>query len=89
VPLAEAKAPHDNILNPAAQDPAAPDDPASPIAGMPVHEIWKVNTSIVMMRSMAGGRAGVDNRLFSKDNNRMLVGDAKKTLDEVRAASRA
>lgn len=40
-------------------------------------------------RSLAGGRAGVDNRLFSKENNRTLVGDAKKALDEVRVASRA
>jgi len=67
-------------------NPAAEDDPTSPIAGMPVLQVWKAKTSIVMKRSMASGYAGVDNPLFFKENNRMLFGDAKKMLDEVLAA---
>ncbi len=73
-----------DIVNPAAQD-----DPGSPIAGMPVLEVWKAKHSIVMKRSMASGYAGIDNPLFYKENNLMLFGDAKKTLDEVVAALKA
>jgi len=73
-----------DIVNPAAQE-----DPASPIAGMPVLEVWKAKNSIVMKRSMASGYAGVDNPLFYKENNRMLFGDAKKMLGEVLVALKA
>jgi len=73
-----------DIVNPAAQE-----DPGSPIAGMPVLEVWKGKTSVVMKRSMASGYAGVDNPLFYKENNRMLFGDAKKMLDEVLVSLRA
>ena len=73
-----------DIVNPAAQE-----DPTSPIAGMPVLEVWKAKTSIVMKRSMASGYAGVDNPLFYKENNRMLFGDAKKMLDELLGALKA
>ena len=67
-----------DIVNPSAQE-----EPDSPIAGMPVLEVWKGETTIVLKRSMATGYAGVQNPLFFKDNTRMLFGDAKETLDAV------
>jgi NAD(P) transhydrogenase subunit beta len=70
-----------DIVNPAAQD-----DPGSPIAGMPVLEVWKAKTSVVLKRSMASGYAGVDNPLFYKENTRMLFGDARESIDGVLGA---
>jgi NAD(P) transhydrogenase subunit beta len=56
---------------------------------MPVLEVWKAKTSIVMKRSMASGYAGVDNPLFYKENNRMLFGDARKNVEAILASLRA
>jgi NAD(P) transhydrogenase subunit beta len=64
-------------------NPGAREDPHSPIAGMPVLEVWKAKTVIVFKRSMATGYAGVDNSLFYKESTRMLFGDARSTLDGI------
>ena len=67
-------------------NPAASEDPGSPIAGMPVLTVWNANHVIVFKRSMAAGYAGVQNPLFFRDNTQMLFGDAKDRVDAINAA---
>jgi len=67
-----------DIVNPAAQE-----DPNSPIAGMPVLEVWKARQVIISKRGQGRGYSGIENPLFYKDNSRMLYGDAKASLDEI------
>ncbi len=67
-----------DIVNPAAQD-----DPGSPIAGMPVLEVWKAKNVIISKRGQGRGYSGVENPLFFKENSRMLYGDAKASLDSL------
>ena len=70
-------------------NPGALDDASSPIYGMPVLEVWKSKSVIVMKRSMASGYAGVENPLFFRENTSMLFGDAKKNVDAILTDLRA
>ncbi|RJS47927.1 Re/Si-specific NAD(P)(+) transhydrogenase subunit beta [Nocardioides cavernaquae] len=64
-------------------NPAASEDPASPIAGMPVLTVWEADNVIVFKRSMASGYAGVQNPLFFRENSAMLFGDAKDRVEDI------
>jgi NAD(P) transhydrogenase subunit beta len=64
-------------------NPAAAEDPTSPIAGMPVLRVWEASNVIVFKRSMAAGYAGVANPLFTRENTQMLFGDAKDRVEDI------
>ena len=64
-------------------NPAALEEPGSPIAGMPVLEVWKAKNVVVFKRSMATGYAGVQNPLFFRENSQMLFGDAKDRVEDI------
>ena len=64
-------------------NPAAAEDPGSPIAGMPVLRVWEADNVIVFKRSMASGYAGVQNPLFFRENAQMLFGDAKEKVEQI------
>lgn len=70
-------------------NPGAETDASSPIYGMPVLQVWKAKTTVVLKRGMAAGYAGVENPLFFLENSRMLFGDAKASMEKLVAAVKA